>query len=294
MNHLEPMPPTLPKLLSTSILSELRAYDVADSKIIHGDDSPLSLLAARSIATGMAELLPAPPEGDAESHIGSAISIPVYRAGQAVSVVVLAIRPQSEGAGVFEIWEPIGPYEELKLRAGYYAHLERFSNVSSFVRFEYGSGLPGQVWSEKRSVIHDNLPDHSGFLRAAGASAGLLQTALAIPICDAELASVAVLISSKATPIAKGYEVWKAEENEFRLCSVAYQGVSEDGRLEMDTTIPTAFGLPGLAREHQGASTTQNDLILRAGRKSASEFIGGLAIPFYESEELASVTTLLF
>jgi len=39
------------------------------------------------------------------------------------------------------------------------------------VRFEKGSGLPGQVWQDRRGVIHDELATHPGFLRAAGASA---------------------------------------------------------------------------------------------------------------------------
>jgi hypothetical protein len=285
----------LPQLLSTSLLADLRTYDVRDAKLTAGDDSELSNLAARSVATGTAELLPAPPEGNTAQWIGSAMAIPIYRAGEVVSVVVLAIQPKSAGAGVLELWDPVAPYEEVKLRCGYFAHLERFANVSSFVRFERGSGLPGQVWDRAMGVIHDRLPDHPGFLRAAGASAGLLQTAIGIPIINTTLRSVAVLISSAATPIAKGYEVWTHGNDGFTLESSAYQNMPASLRLLPETKLPNGNGLPALACEHGGALTTEDPSYLSSARDGdVSDIAGGLAIPFYQNNTLTSVTTLLF
>ena len=286
---------------SDSLLSELRIYDVGPTGIDGAHQDSLCKLAAKSMATGTAELL---PPADAKT-IGSAIAIPVYRAKKITSIVVMSIKPKTDGAGVFEIWEPVEPYEEVKLRSGYFAHLERFANVSSFVRFERGSGLPGQVWASKQAVIHDDLPSHVGFLRAAGASAGLLQTAIGVPIMsDDELKSVALVISSKATPIAKGYEVWNATDDGFTLEGSAYQGLDPAYQFQRDAKMGSDTGLPGLAAVHGGATTTENATLLLSGRNldgsqpaSESGYSGitaGLAIPAYDGEKLTSVMTFLF
>ena len=289
-----------PSLTKTSLLADLQTYDVGDNGITFNSDDALASLAAKTLATGTAELLTTP---NSDSY-GSALAIPIYRESKIINVVVMTIQPKSIGAGVFEIWEPVAPYDEVKLRSGYYAHLERFSNVSSFVRFERGSGLPGQVWDSKQAVIHDDLPSHLGFLRAAGASAGLLQTAVGIPVMDNdELKSVAVLISSAATPIAKGYEVWNASENGFSLEGAAYQNLDPALQIQPGTHVDLHVGLPGLAAVHEGATTTENQAILMAGRQSEAEqkqtegtdgLIAGLAVPAYHGGKLTSVMTLLF
>ncbi|KAA1260541.1 hypothetical protein LF1_30810 [Rubripirellula obstinata] len=285
-----------------SLLAELRTYDIGDAGIDVDQHDSLSNLAAKSLATGTAELL-TPPSDTGSGEIGSALAIPVYRAGRIASIVVMSIKPKTVGAGVFEIWEPVDPYEEVKLRSGYFAHLERFANVSSFVRFERGNGLPGQVWESKQAVIHDDLPSHVGFLRAAGASAGLLQTAVGLPIISGDkLKSVAVVISSEATPIAKGYEVWNAVDDGFTLEGAAYQGLDPAFQLSRDAKLETDTGLPGLAAVHAGATTTENDAILLAGRnqQNLSSDMGsagptaGLAIPAYRDNKLTSVMTFLF
>lgn len=283
----------LSTLLNSSLLSDLRVYDVQGSKLTAGDESPLSTLAAKSVATGTAELLT--PDASDNLGFGAAVAIPVYKAGNVVSIAVMAIEPKSVGAGVFELWEPVGVYEEVRLRAGYFAHLERFSNVSSFVRFEKGSGLPGQAWAGAKGIIHDDLANHPGFLRAAGASAGLLQTAIGIPVISSSLKSVAVLISSDANPLAKGYEIWVRDGDEFTLDSCAYQGVSEAARLTAGTKLSSAQGLPGQALSSESAVSVEPGIELAAGRDSSEDdFAGGLAIPFFDGDQLTSVTTLLF
>ncbi|TWU57467.1 GAF domain-containing protein [Rubripirellula reticaptiva] len=281
-----------PNLLSDSLLVDARTYKVDESRILNPDDSALCRLAVKSIVTGMAEVL----TGDDQSDpVGAALAIPIYRNHAIISIAVLAIAPKSAGTGVFEIWEPVDPYEELRLRGGYFAQLERFSNVSSFVRFEKGNGLPGQVWSLAKSVIHDDLPNHVGFLRAAGASAGLLSTAIGIPVINQTLLSAVVMISSSSNPIAKAFEIWTVEEGRFVLDSSAYQSDGESGRIALGSTLSLGEGLPGLARQHEGAVTTDSTTALASGRVDGQPtFSGGLAIPFYVGNELNSVATLCF
>lgn len=283
--------------LNESLLVDVKAFSVVDS-VLSDDDSPLGKLSAKAAALGSAELM---SSDDLYDGIASAMAVPIFRGGQVVSVVAFAMAAAEIGTGVFEIWEPIGIYEEVRLQTGYFAQLERFSNVSSFVRFEKGSGLPGQAWSARRGVIHDDLPNHAGFLRAAGASAGLLRTAVAIPVIDIpdtgdqRMTSVATLISSDATPIAKGYEVWSVDGNELTLCSSAYQGLSMDDRLSPGCVFPAGEGWPSILEHHHGAILVDDQASMKVGRNGSMESTNAmLLIPFYVGERLDSVTVFLF
>ena len=284
----------LPKFSANSFLRDVRAYDVKEesSVLMSEDESPLDEVATLSAGSGNAQVNPRIQLGD---EFVAAFAIPIYRGNRVISVVVAAAKTAADSLGVFEIWTPVGPHEELHLSGGYFAGLERFQNVSSFIRFEKGVGLPGDVWKTRKSVIHDNLSNHPGFLRAAGASAETLQMAIGIPIAADEFVGVAVLISAAATPMARGLEVWNASPDGFVLDQASYSGLSPDLQLSVGTKLSTNGGLPGLAAEHGGASTTENETFLYAGRTNASpDLTGALAIPFFDGEVLASVTTLLF
>ena len=299
VNHI-PQDSALQTLRSSTLLADIRTYEVIESHLTDQDSSVIGQLASKAAESGAAEIhQDADPSGDAS--MAAAIAIPVHRGGRVISVVALALKPASDGVGVFEIWEPVGSHDEVALRDGYFAHLERFSNVSSFIRFERGSGLPGQAWASGQAVIHDDLPNHPGFLRAAGASAGLLQTAIGLPVMDGEaLMSVAMLISSAATPIARGFEVWNALEDKFVLEGAAYQGLRESLQISRDVEFPLDSGLPGLVNKRGTAATSSDASVLMMGREDATsdsgglEITSGLAIPIYKGEALSSVTTLLF
>ena len=195
--------------------------------------------------------------------------------------------------GVFEIWTPVGEYDELGLSQGYFGELARFKNVSTFVRFEKGSGLPGQVWDRGQSVIHSDLSNHPGFLRAAGASADSLGTAIGIPVAGSDFVASILLISSDATPIAKGFEVWKATEEGFTLDSASYHDASI--AVEVGAKLSSSDGLPGLTQELGRAVLIDDASCLAIGRPDVGDKLTyGLAIPCYASNKLDSVTTVLF
>ena len=199
--------------------------------------------------------------------------------------------------GVFEVWEPVGVYQELALFQGYFGRMDRFQNVSSYVRFEKGTGLPGQVWQQRTSVIHDDLSNHPGFLRAAGASADLLVTGIGLPVASTAFHSTAVLISSRVSPIAGGFEVWQADDSHFSFLGGAYRDFADGVQLPPDASLPLDAGLPGLAGNEQGAVLCQDPKIIFAGRNHDTELpesAFALAIPFYDGDKLTSVSTLLF
>lgn len=247
-----------------------------------------------SLESGLPAILQA--KGDAPDSV--AMAIPVYKSGRPVSVAVFVGDATKESVGVFEVWQPVGIHDELSLTHGYFGGLERFQNVSSFVRFERGSGLPGQVWRNLSFVVHDNLPSHAGFLRAAGASAGQLQVAVGIPVCGHDYHASALLISSDAAPIARGYEVWRNADDGFTLESFAYQRLDASLSLESGARMPVEGSLPGLAVKNGGVAVTEDVGLLAVGRgENASEAAGklssGVAIPFYEADRVTNVLTLL-
>ncbi|MGI9473546.1 MAG: GAF domain-containing protein [Rubripirellula sp.] len=218
-----------------------------------------------------------------------------------VSVITLSAKQLNDEhdnvVGVFEVWEPVGVYEELALKVGFFGKMERFRNVSSFVRFEKGNGLPGQVWQQRAGVIHDDLSNHPGFLRAAGASADLLVTAIGLPVATNAYHASVLLISSCVSPLARGFEVWQPVDDGFSLLGGAYRGLGDGIDLPAETHLPTGQGLPGLAARAGSAVLSEDVETLFAGRGEAArlpEAACGLAIPYFDGETLTSVATLLF
>ncbi|WP_372895987.1 hypothetical protein [Stieleria sp.] len=274
-----------------SFLTNMIVLEIDDS----GSSPSCSIpVADRAIAASLETGLPTikqSVEGEADAV---AMCVPIYRSEEIASVIVWVGSASDETVGVMEIWQPISEFDDLNLTQGYYGPLDRFQNVSSFVRFEKGMGLPGQVWRNLSFVIHDNLPSHPGFLRAAGASAESLQVAIGLPVFGEDFLATAVLISSDSAPIARGYEVWRCAEDHLLLESRAYQRLEQSLMYEVDQTVPLEGSLPGLAYTSGVATISEDPDIVYSGRP----FRGGLpckgvAIPFFEQDRMTNILTLL-
>ncbi|MCM2374856.1 GAF domain-containing protein [Aporhodopirellula aestuarii] len=291
---------SISSLPSNCFLTDVVVYDVGESgALMPSRRNEMISFAELALLSGTAEVT----STDLPLDAAAAIAIPVHCDGRVVSVVVLLARSSESSSslpiGVFEVWEPIGIYDEVALKDGYYGTMERFHNVSSFVRFERGSGLPGQVWEERCGVIHDDLANHPGFLRAAGASADLLRTAIGIPVASDAFRSTAVLISSSENPIARGIEVWKVQpgRNEFQLSSAAYYNLGDDYPLKVGTRCSSELAPFSRLRKEKRVLVTDDPNELLAGRNPDSAVPGpasGLAIPFFEGSTLTSIILFLF
>ena len=287
-------------LPSRCYLSDVSVFDVDDSGALGSADGDTchaiaarALNAADAIVTTDASILP--------EDCAAAMAIPVFSSETVRSVIVFcagqATDETPDPVGVFEVWSPIGTYDEVALQMGYYGNMERFQNVSSFVRFDKGNGLPGIVWQQRLGLVQDDLANHPGFLRAAGASADLLQAAVGIPVASDDYRSTAVLISSQTTPIARGIEVWKLNGDSFELSSHAYLGVEDSFKLSNGATVPQKTGILGTTLD-RGCAVLAEDLpALMLARSSDDAMPGptaGLAIPFFDGVTLTSITLLLF
>jgi len=281
----------------SDFLARFEIYDVDPSGLPTAvtDEDRLQSLVHAVASGGLPEVVT--DRSKLPDGIAAVLIFPIYRDGEIVSVVALAASDDSSALGVFEVWEPVDAHDEVRLAKGYYSSLERFQNVSTFVRFEKGSGLPGTVWDRHRAVVHNDLPNHPGFLRAAGASAEALTTAVGIPIFDDEFVASVVLISSAKSPLARGVEIWAADGDGFVLIEGAYTGLADHFVLTAGTRLSGDAGLPGLAASRGGASVTDSPACYAAGRTpDAGPMEGhrGLALPCYDGSVLTSVVVLLF
>ena len=292
-----PSPSPSSKPSSLVFLRSFEIYDVgpAGAVIAITDRTDFKSFAMEVAATGQPMVVV-----DKERlavDVAALLVFPVYKSGMVTSVVVFAASNSPDAIGVFEVWEPTGSFDDVKLTLGYYPKLERFQNVSSFVRFEKGIGLPGQVWHRHRAVVHDDLPNHPGFLRAAGASAESLTTGIGIPVFDDDYVASIVLISSKKTPMARGFEVWIPDADGFTLLEGAYPDVGPEYSLLPKTKLRADEGLPGQAASHGGACVSMNPAVFAARRQLAAggaKIHSGIAIPHYEGSVLTSVIVMLF
>ncbi len=296
--------PTIPKTKTSAALVRehafLRGYEVYDvnssSELIAITDctdfKPFAEAVAQSGLPKIEldkELLPL--------DVAALLSFPVYREGLVTSVVTLVASNSQDAIGVFEIWEPVGAFDDVKLTGGYYSKLDRFQNVSSFVRFERGVGLPGQVWNRQRAMIQCDLPNHPGFLRAAGASAESLTTAVGIPIFDDEFVASLVLISSQQSPLARGFEVWIPGDDGFILQESFYPSVEPEYLLSPNTKLAIHQGLPGLVSQRGGVCLSMDPAVFAVNRsipKGNANIHSGIGIPHFDDATLTSILVLLF
>lgn len=270
-----------------AFLKDVLVIDVTTSGPTPCDVEVVNAAVEKSMVSGFPEIEMSESDGLVT------LVVPIFRSGQIVSLTAFLAWASESAIGVFEIWQPIGEYDELNLTGGYFGSLERFQNVSSFVRFERGSGLPGQVWRDLGFIVHDNLPRHTGFLRAAGASAESLQVAVGMPVQSDQFLASALIISSDLAPIARAFEVWRHADGQFLLEMQAYQNFAPALRFEPGATVSVHGSLPGLALESGMACVTVDPSVLQSGRGGESISGRGIAIPFFEGERLTSVLTLV-
>lgn len=199
---------------NTSSTCVLHSRLLADNASVERDvDCAVPDLVLKTIQSGLPQFeksRPAASLGGVGPSKCCGFSVPIFTDG-AVSSVIVLLGGLDDVCGVIESWQPIGQYAELHMAVGCYVGLERFENVSRFVRFEYGQGLPGQVWQSSSPLSQTNLSNNAGFMRAAGASAAELQSAVGFPVIGDDFIASVLLISSTRSPITRAVEVFSVD-----------------------------------------------------------------------------------
>lgn len=148
-------------------------------------------------------------ESAKQAGLAAAIAVPVYSGRTLKGVLVLLCGKDDTSAGAIEIWSSDDkPGSRLTLDGGFYGAADAFREVSERTEFEPGKGLPGGVWAARAPMLMRDLGRNHSFLRAASATEAGLTTGLGLPVPTPAGAYVLTLLSSRATPIARRFELW--------------------------------------------------------------------------------------
>lgn len=235
-------------------------------------------------------------EAAERARLGAGLGLPIVHGGRTIAVVLLLCGEASFTPGALEVWCPEGQGDSLKLHSGYYGDFDGFRRLSAAVRFERGTGLPGRAWLSRLPELLPNVSHSDSFIRAAAALTYDLTTGLAWP-CDGEAPSVAVMLGTKDTPLARGVEVWVPDERGkvLQLRAAEYRELPPVMSLEPGTAtlspgegvIGAAF-LDGLPRVLEGADGF-------AGRTRSAFACGisrGVVIPVISADAVTAVLAL--
>jgi hypothetical protein len=115
----------------------------------------------------------------------------------------------SAGSGTLEVWHVDPVSDELRLASGYFGIWDDFRRISASTHFTKGNGLPGRVWESQQPILFQDLTESGTFLRAVAARAIGLEFGLGLPVEYPEGFGVAVLLSTRTTPIARSMDIWR-------------------------------------------------------------------------------------
>lgn len=137
-----------------------------------------------------------------------AAAVPVFAGAALKGVLVLLCGEDEDRSGAVEIWR--GEDGVMSLDGGFYGAARAFAEVSRATTFERGQGLPGGVWAAEAAMLMRDLGRASGFVRAKAAQAAGLVAGLGAPVpTPGGEPFVLALLSARATPIARRFEVWE-------------------------------------------------------------------------------------
>jgi len=154
--------------------------------------------------------------------IGAAVAIPFFRGNELVAIITFLCGDRAESEGCIEVWEPNGK-GELEHADGYYGKLTSFETVSRQLKFPRGVGLPGLVFQYGTPQIIDDLKKSNSFLRAAAARESGVASGLGLPLyCGSSIAQVILLLSADSTPLARGFEIWRTNDEGTLQCEQSF------------------------------------------------------------------------
>ncbi len=138
--------------------------------------------------------------------VGGILGMPWYVEGKRTATLLAA---SAAFGGTLEVWHIDTEHEELRLASGYFGAWNEFRRISASTRFAKGSGLPGRVWESRTPTLFEELTESGAFLRADAARSIGLEFGLGLPVDYPDGFGVAVLLSTRTTPIARSVDIWR-------------------------------------------------------------------------------------
>lgn len=227
------------------------------------------------------------------AKITAVMAIPVFCQQAIKGVVVLGF---GDGDGAAEIWTR-DDRDELAVSVSYYAGLPSFEFISRYTRFPKGAGVPGQVWKTAEPHLLQNLGQSDSFIRSFGNDPAEISAVVGIPTGNVGgfPASVVLLLSAKATPLANMTELWNCETNTGDSGSelvvtrtIGVRGEPQDFTAE-DTHESWRKSVLRIVDDSKvPALLTSDDVELPAGATCI------LTLPVFRQAEITGVLNLLF
>lgn len=234
-----------------------------------------------------------------EVGLTSGVAIPVFSGEELKAVLVFLCGDAKQPSGAIEVWQDDG-LSGMALVDGYYGELEKFEWLSKRIKFQRGKGLPGLVWDTAEPLIAD-MANSTSFLRAKAAEDFGITTSIAIPVNSNQniddIGSVVTFLSSKSTPIAKRFEIWKMDES--KECLLFDSGVEQDKQTvegaNPDRCIKKDEGVIGKTWKDGIPNVTSdlsNDPAASSVFGASKKYTSILTIPIFYQDDLRSVVAL--
>lgn len=168
------------------------------------------------------------------------------------------------------------------------------------MHFEFGEGLPGKTWSNRRAIVLTDLHDPV-FKRTEVTDLSGISCAIAVPIfCGEFFRAVLLLFCGHSDDIQGAVEIWhneKQSDNELRLLSGFYGSLDQFEWISQRLSIMRGRGLPGKAWADAQPlimeDLANSNSFLRASQAAKAGITTGLSIPFFDGEGQVDVLTLL-
>ena len=142
------------------------------------------------------------------------IALPIFKGDALSAVMLMFCGDDAEHAGAIELWHNARGSSDMGLDEGYYGSTsEIFEFMSRQTDFRKGIGLPGLAWESGVPVFLPDLGKGTRFLRSDSAQKVGINRGIAVP-CSIPGADTWILtfLSALATPIARRFETWLADE----------------------------------------------------------------------------------
>ncbi len=236
----------------------------------------------------------------ARHGISGAVAVPTYDHGRVCAVLLLYLRGGAGVRAAVELWAGRSGQHELGTVSAYYADLARFGNISQYVNFPMGSGLPGKVWQTGRPQVMEQLAQSPEFLRSTGAENEGLTNGFGLPIIRGlELRGVLLTLDSQVTSFADTYEVWEpamaGHAAAMQRTQTIYPAGSRFGQAGKTLKRQPGEGLIGKAWASRRPELTNELIVMEPNRAPAVEedhLTYGLAIPVLIADEVRAVALL--
>jgi hypothetical protein len=195
-----------------------------------------------------------------------------------------------------EVWVPEG--DVLVLGSGAYGQHAGFASASTRMRFHYGEGLPGSVWSNERALLWRDLGTY--FIREKLAAAAGIDVAIGSPVFRGDtLIAVVTLLLGKHAEAPGCLEVWDSdvEAGVLRHGRSHYVHCPDFERFSRLIQFPKGTGLPGRTWVGGGVEV-EDDLrrsssFIRAGLAARCGLQRGLGLPVYRGRHVVQVLAWL-